>query len=111
MRTVSSLLTVRCCTGRCSTGRRGPADSVVNAKSPATFYQQDCNATPPSNQRCAAQADPPLAKGAPPVAGGIQWARGLLAKVQRTMHTLQTHHATLLEASFGQMVRHAWCLA
>ena len=50
------------------------------------------------------QADPPLAKGAPPVAGGIAWARSLLARVQRTMHSLQTGHATLLEASFGQMV-------
>ena len=110
MHTVSSLLTVRCRTGRCPTGKRGPAVSVVNADPPATFTSR-IDDTPPPIQRRAAQADPPLAKGAPPVAGGIQWARGLLAKVQRTMHTLQTHHATLLEASFGQMVRHAWCLA
>ena len=50
------------------------------------------------------QADPPLAKGAPPVGGSIAWSRALLARVQRTMRTLQTAHGSLLDSSFGQMV-------
>ena len=57
--------------------------------------------------RVLLQADPPLATGAPPVAGSIAWSRALLARMQRTMRTLQASHASLLESSFGQMVR-AW---
>ena len=42
---------------------------------------------------------PPGGRGAPPVAGAVRWARGLFARVGRTLATLQALPDTDLSAT------------
>lgn len=53
---------------------------------------------------CHVQTSPPVARDVPPVAGAIQWSRGLMARCQRTMNAIEALQPSLLQSPFGATV-------